>query len=126
MRCGLAMFLVVVCAGAVWSPVVQAQSSSPAAGIGLYAYPRNKQDATQQQKDENECYGAARQNTGVDPTAPPPVAPSAESQQAAQKAAAEQAGKSTPKGGAIKGSAKGAAGGAAGTDGSIPLTNYRF
>lgn len=86
---------------------------SPAKSIGMFAYPKNKQNADQQLKDEGECYTSAKQNTGVDPQAPGPQAPSAESQQAAQKQAAEQAGSSVPKGGAVKGSAKGAAGGAA-------------
>jgi hypothetical protein len=95
----------------------QPQSSgsafSPAKSIGMFAYPKNKQDADQQLKDEGECYTSAKQNTGFDPQAPGPQAPSAESQQAAQKQAAEQAGQSAPKGGAVKGGAKGAAGGAA-------------
>ena len=86
---------------------------SPAKSIGMFAYPKNKQDADQQLKDEGECYTSAKQNTGFDPQGPAAAAPSAESQQAAQKQAAEQAGKSVPKGGAVKGSAKGAAGGAA-------------
>ncbi len=88
-------------------------ASSPAKSIGLFAYPKNQQSADQQLKDENGCYGSAREQTGIDPQAPPPSAPSAEEQQAAQKQAAQQAAASTPKGGAVKGSAKGAAGGAA-------------
>jgi len=86
---------------------------SPAKSIGLFAYPKNQQNADQQLKDETECYGAAKQQTGVDPQAPPPAPPSAEQQKSAQEQAAKQAAGSTPKGGAVKGSAKGAAGGAA-------------
>lgn len=90
-----------------------APSGSPAKSIGMFAYPKNKQSAEQQLSDENECYASAKQNSGVDPQAPLPAAPSVQDQQAAQKEAAQQAGKDAPKGGAVKGSAKGAAGGAA-------------
>jgi hypothetical protein len=87
--------------------------SSPAKSIGLFAYPKNQQNADLQLKDETECYDSAKQQTGTDPQAPPPAAPSAEEQKAAQEQAAKQAAGSAPKGGAVKGSAKGAAGGAA-------------
>jgi hypothetical protein len=86
---------------------------SPAKSIGMFAFPRNKQNADQQLKDESECYGAAKQGTGVDPQAPPPVAPSAQEQQAAQQQAAQQAGQAAGKGRTVGGAAKGAAGGAA-------------
>jgi hypothetical protein len=88
-------------------------SSSPAKSIGMYAYPKNNQSSDQQIKDENDCYASAKQNSGVDPHAAAPAAPTAEQQQAAQEQAAQQAGKSAPKGGAVAGAAKGAAGGAA-------------
>jgi hypothetical protein len=65
---------------------------SPAKSIGMFAYPTKNQNADQQLKDESQCYGSAKQNTGVDPQAPAPAAPSAESQQAAQQNAAKQAG----------------------------------
>ena len=97
-------------AGAQTAP---APAASPAKNIGMFAYPKNKQSADQQLKDENECYASARKNSGVDPQAPAPAAASAEEQQAAQKEAAQRGGKDVPKGGAVKGSAKGAAGGAA-------------
>ena len=90
-----------------------APSSSPAKSIGMFAYPKNQQNADQQLQDENECYGSARQQTGVDPRAPAPAGPTAQEQEAAQKQAAEQAAKEGPTGGAVKGSARGAAGGAA-------------
>lgn len=86
---------------------------SPAKSIGMFAYPRNHQNADQQLKDESECYGSARQNTGVDPQVPPPTGPSAQQQQAAQQQAAQEAGKDVSKGGTVKGAAGGAAGGAA-------------
>jgi hypothetical protein len=67
------------------------------ATLGLAVYPGSGQDATQQGKDENECYAWARQETGIDPTAAPTPAPVADA----------------PKGGAVKGAARGAARGAA-------------
>jgi hypothetical protein len=88
-------------------------ASSPAKSVGMYAYPKNNQSSDQQLKDENDCYGSAKQNSGVDPQAAAPAAPSAEQQQAAQQQAAQQAGKNAGKGGTVAGSAKGAAGGAA-------------
>jgi len=74
-----------------------AAQQSPAAKLGVFPYPTKGQDAAQQQKDEGECYGWAKQQTGIDPAAPPPAAPEA------QKV----------KGGGVKGAAGGAAGGAA-------------
>jgi hypothetical protein len=86
---------------------------SPAKNIGMFAYPKNNQNPDQQLKDESDCYGSARQNTGVDPQTPPPAGPSAQQQQTAQQQAAQQAGKDVSKGGTVKGAAGGAAGGAA-------------
>jgi len=67
------------------------------ATLGLIVYPGSGQDATQQGKDESECYSWARQQTGIDPTVAATPAPVAEA----------------PKGGAVKGAARGAAKGAA-------------
>ena len=79
----------------------QAQSSSagqsPASRLGVFPYPKNQQGAEQQKKDANECYGWAKQQTGVDPASPPP--PPAEAAKV--------------RGGALKGAAGEAAGGAA-------------
>jgi hypothetical protein len=57
-------------------------------------------------KDESDCYGAARQASGIDPKAPAATGKTAE-----QKAAAENAEKA--KGARAAGAARGAAGGAA-------------
>jgi hypothetical protein len=73
-----------------------AAAMKPAA-LGLAVYPGKGQDATQQGKDEGECYGWARQQTGIDPTVAATPAPVADA----------------PKGGAVKGAARGAAKGAA-------------
>lgn len=90
-----------------------AQPWSPAKSIGMFAYPKNQQNADQQLKDESDCYGSARQNTGVDPQAPLPAGPSAQQEQAAQQQAAQQAKQDVGKGRTVKGAAGGAAGGAA-------------
>lgn len=84
---------------------------SPAKSIGMFAFPKNGQNPDQQLKDESECYGAAKQQSGTDPQAPPPAQKSAEQKAAEQKAAADNA--QTPKGGRARGAARGAAGGAA-------------
>jgi hypothetical protein len=67
--------------------------------LGLFVYPAKGQTPQQQQGEEAECYGWARQQTGIDPMAPPP--------------APQQAQSSGPDGSAIKGGAKGAAVGTA-------------
>jgi hypothetical protein len=59
--------------------------------IGLFAFPKNSQTADQQLKDEADCYGAAKQRTGVDAQAPPPTALSDEEKKAAQQEPAENA-----------------------------------
>lgn len=84
---------------------------SPAQTIGMFAFPKNGQSADQQLKDESECYGMAKQRTGIDAQAPPPQGPSAEEVQAAQKNAADNAPQMA--GGRLRGAARGAAGGAA-------------
>ncbi len=106
----------IVCCGFVFaqdpkaSPQ-QAPAWSPAKSINMFAYPRNQQNADQQLKDEGECYGSAKQQTGIDPQAPPPAGKTAEQKAAEQKAAADAA--KAPKGGRARGAARGAAGGAA-------------
>jgi hypothetical protein len=86
-------------------------TSSPAKSIGMFAYPKNQQSAEQQLKDENECFASAKQESGIDPQAPPPEAKTEEQKKAEQQAAADNA--KQAKGGRVKGAAKGAAGGAA-------------
>ena len=67
--------------------------------LKVYVFPANNQTPDQQAKDSNDCYAWAKQQSGVDPAAPP--------KQVAQ--ANPQAGA----GSTVKGSAKGAAAGAA-------------
>lgn len=94
------------------APSAQAAPAwSPSQSIGMFAFPRNSQSADQQLKDESDCYGMAKQRTGVDTQAPMPTGPSPEEVAAAQKQAADNAPKA--QGGRVKGAARGAAGGAA-------------
>ena len=96
------------------APSIAKQSgaaSSPAKSVGLYAYPKNRQNADQQLKDENECFASAKQQSGIDPQAAPPATKTEEQKKAEQQAAADNA--KQAKGGRVKGAAKGAAGGAA-------------
>jgi len=107
--------MVLMMAGLVQSSTAQtapAPAWSPAKSIGMFAYPRNKQNSDKQLKDESDCYGSARQNTGFDPQAPLPAGPSAQQNQAAQQEAAQEAQRDVGKGGAVRGAARGAAGGA--------------
>ena len=75
--------------------------ASPAASVGLFVYPAKGQDAAQQSKDETECYGWSKGQSGFDPAAP--AAPPA------QAAAPEKQG---PGGERVKGAVRGAAAGA--------------
>jgi hypothetical protein len=84
---------------------------SPAQNIGMFAFPKNGQNADQQLKDESECYGMAKQRTGIDAQAPPPQGLSDEEKKLAQEQAAENA--KQKQGGRLRGAARGAAGGAA-------------
>src|SRR5262245_60755726 len=91
----VASFATVALAQSTSAPT-SAATPKPAT-LGLAVYPGSGQDATQQAKDEGECYAWAKQQTGIDPTAAPAAAPAAEA----------------PRGGAVKGAARGAARGAA-------------
>jgi hypothetical protein len=84
---------------------------SPSQNIGMFAFPRNGQNADQQLKDEAECYGMAKQRTGIDAQAPPPQGLSDEEKKLAQEQAAANA--PQMQGARVAGAARGAAGGAA-------------
>jgi Glycine-zipper domain len=89
----------------------QSLAWSPAQSIGMFAFPRNGQSADQQLKDESECYGMAKQRTGIDAQSPPPKGLSEEEKKAAQQQAANNAPQA--QGTRVRGAARGAAGGAA-------------
>lgn len=84
---------------------------SPAQSIDMYAFPKNGQTSDQQLRDESDCYGMAKQRTGIDPQKAAPTGPSAEQVQAAQKEGSQNADQA--KGARVGGAARGAAGGAA-------------
>ena len=73
--------------------------ASLTAKLGIYVFPANNQTPDQVNKDENDCYQWAVQQSGVDPLNPPQVQ-------------AEQV-PTGPDGAMIRGGARGAAGGAA-------------
>jgi hypothetical protein len=77
-----------------------ATASTPAAAVGLSAYPAKGQDATQQGKDEAECYSWSKTQTGFDPSTP--VATAAKVEPPPQQA----------NGSRVRGAARGAAAGA--------------
>jgi hypothetical protein len=115
---GIVSILLAACLGSAASAQQDASSSaqaapawSPAQSIGMFAFPKNGQNGDQQLKDESDCYGMAKQRTGLDPQKPAPTGPTTEQVQAAQKQAAENADQA--KGGRAAGAARGAAGGAA-------------
>ena len=88
-----------------------APASSPSKDIGVFVFGKAGQSADQQLKDETDCYAAAKQQSGIDPKAPPPAAKTEEQKKAEQQAAAQNAPQA--KGGRARGAARGAAGGAA-------------
>ena len=65
---------------------------SPSKDIGVFVFGRGGQNADQQLKDESECYGAAKQQSGVDPKAPLAPTKTEEQKKAEQQAAAGRAG----------------------------------
>jgi hypothetical protein len=95
-------------------PVALAQSGGPsgqktlAATVGVYVFPAEGQEASQQSKDEADCYEWAAGNTGIDPF---DTAKQAESEQREAKKAKEDA-KKAGKGSGAKGAVGGAAAGA--------------
>ena len=76
--------------------------------IEVYVFPTEGQDASQQSRDEAECYQWAVQNTGVDPFDLAKQAEQQQQQADAAKGEVSQAGK----GAGAKGALVGAAGGA--------------
>ena len=97
-RTGIAIFLAMVLMSA---PAIGQQTSGNSKNaesiLGVYVYPKAKQDAATQASDSQSCYDSAQARTGSEPTAPPPAA-----EPVAKK-----------RGGAVRGAARGAAGGAA-------------
>ena len=78
------------------------QAPALASSVGLMAYPSKGQDAKTQNIDEGECFGWAKQQSGYDPSNPPPTA----------TAAKVEAPPTEPNGARVRGAARGAAAGA--------------
>ncbi len=76
----------------------------------LFAFPKKGQSQEQQNKDRFECHSFASQQSGFDPSAPPPQSPAATKTAPPPRSDAEV--KSAGKGSRIGGAAVGAAGGA--------------
>jgi hypothetical protein len=92
-------------------PVTPVPTFSAAQKIGMFVYPKSNQTHDQQLIDESECYNTVQQQTGIDPEASGPRAPSAADVSAAQQQGAAQADQAS--GGRLRGAGRGAAGGAA-------------
>ncbi len=95
-------------------PLTLAQTAPPsgqktlAATVGVYVFPSSGQDASQQSKDESDCYDWAVGNTGVDPF---DLAKQSQQEQRQAQEAKEDA-KDAGKGSGAKGAVGGAAAGA--------------
>ncbi len=76
----------------------------------LFAFPKKGQSQEQQNKDRFECHSFASQQSGFDPSAPPPQSPSTTKTARQPRSDAEV--KSAGQGSAVRGAAVGAAGGA--------------
>jgi hypothetical protein len=103
----IVLFLMLVGIAAVGT-VQAGDQKSLSSTIEVYVFPTEGQDASQQSKDEAECYQWAVQNTGVDPF---DLAKQAEQQQQ-QAAAAQQEIAQAGQGAGAKGALGGAAAGA--------------
>ena len=84
------------------TPPATATPATLAASVGLSAYPAKGQDATQQGKDEAECYTWSKTQSGFDPSTP-----------VATAAKVEPPPQQTANGSRLRGAARGAAAGAA-------------
>lgn len=93
------------------APAVPVPTFSAAQKIGMFVYPKNNQSHDQQLIDESGCYDTVAQQTGINPEAAGPQAPSSADVAAAQQQGAADAAQSS--GGRARGAAKGALGGAA-------------
>ena len=79
-----------------------------AATLEVYVFPKSGQEASQQSKDESECYSWATTNTGVDPF----QADKDTEQQQQQVAEQAQAAQNSTRGAGARGAVRGAAAGA--------------
>lgn len=85
---------------AVSTMLGNASAQSLSSSLGVVVYPSKGQSSTQQGKDEGECFGWAKQQTGIDPMA-------------VASAPTQQPGAAAGGGERVRGAARGALGGAA-------------
>ena len=85
------------------APAAPSGQKTLAATIGVYVFPSKGQDASQQSKDEAECYSWATQNTGSDPFSLAKQSEAAQQQAAQAKQQAAQAGAGAGVKGAVGG-----------------------
>jgi hypothetical protein len=105
----------VTLAGVALGGWVSAQTAAPSTSAAPFIYPSKGQTAQQEQKDKNECYGWASQQSGFDPAQEledqqAAAARARQQSQQAQQMAAQQV--ESTQGQGIVGAAGGAAGGA--------------
>jgi hypothetical protein len=81
---------------------------SLAATLEVYVFPTSGQEASQQSKDEAECYSWAQSNTGVDPFQVDKDTERQQQQAAEQAQAAQDASRGAGARGAVRGAAAGA------------------
>ena len=104
----LMLLALVAAMGLGLSATVQAQDKSLSSTMDVFVFPKGGQDASQQSKDEIECYQWAVGNAGVDPF---DLAKQKEADQQ-QAEAEQQAAKQTDQGAGARGAVRGAAAGA--------------
>jgi hypothetical protein len=85
-----------------------AQGTSLSSTMEVYVFPTEGQDASQQSKDEAECYEWAVGNAGVDPFDLSKQKEADQQQAQAEQQAAESAGQGSGARGALRGAAAGA------------------
>lgn len=73
------------------APTKPVPSFSAAQTLGMFAYPKASQTHDQQLIEESDCYTPVQQQTGIDPQASAPQAPSSADQSAAAQQGAAQA-----------------------------------
>lgn len=57
---------------AAQQPAAPPPTKTLSQNLGVMVFPAKGQPADQQAKDESDCYGWSKQQTGFDPAAPPP------------------------------------------------------
>ena len=108
MRTSFYAMAVLVAIGSAASAQAQTPGQSLAATLEVYVFPSSGQEASQQSKDESECYSWAQSNTGIDPFQVDKDTEQ-QKQQAAQQA---QAAQNSTRGAGARGAVRGAAAGA--------------